>query len=447
MARILIGVMPFAGHVAPILAVVEQLVARGHRVRVYTGSRYLDQFKQVGATGIPWRHAPDFDEHDLHAAFPALPFRTGRRALLGNLEHVFVRSAAGQVADLREAYDAEPWDVMAGDQLCLGVALAGELLGCPWASISLIPLSLPSRDLPPAGLALQPAETIAGRLRDRLLRAASTVMTHGVQKAYEQTRAAVGLPVAAERLDRAWWSPYLICATGVPALEYPRRDLPPQVHFVGALQRPLAARRAQHPPWWGDVLAAELPVVHVTQGTLHTEPTELLKPTLTALADENLLVVAVTGRPGVTTLPFPVPANARVADVLPYPELLPLVSVMITNGGWGGVLAALAHGVPLIVAGGDIDKPEIAARVAASGAGIDLRTGRPRPAAIARAVDAVGEDRLFRVNAARVAAQLTQHDGVREVAQLIERLQVLGLPVVRSTPDPWTDDRMTISNG
>ncbi|GAA3865918.1 glycosyltransferase [Leifsonia kafniensis] len=444
MARILVSVMPFAGHVAPILAVVEQLVARGHHVRVYTGSRYLDQFEAVGARGVAWRNAPDFDEHDLHAAFPALPVRTGRRALLGNLEHIFVRSAVGQVADLREAYAAEPWDVMAGDQLCLGIALAGEKLGCPWASISLVPLSLPSRDLPPAGLALQPGQTIAGRLRDRMLRSAFTLLTQHVQKAYEQTRNAVGLPAAAQPLERAWWSPYLICAVGVPALEYPRSDLPPQVHFVGALRRPSGVVRAQHPPWWGDVLSDERPVVYVTQGTLNTDPTELLEPALVALADEDVLVVASTGKRGESVLPFSIPHNARVADMLPYSELLPRLSMMITNGGWGGVLAGLASGVPLIVAGGDIDKPEIAARVAASGAGIDLRTGRPHPAAIARAVNAIRDDRLFGVNAARVAEQLARHDGVREVAQLLERLQVLGLPVVRSAEDPWTEERTTI---
>jgi MGT family glycosyltransferase len=443
MARILVGVMPCAGHIAPILAVVEQLIARGHHVRVYTGSRYLERFEALGATGIVWRNAPDLDADDGPAASPALPSRTGRRTMLNTLERI-VESAVGQVADLRAAYAAEPWDVMAGDHLCLGVALAGEQLGCPWASISLTPLSLPSRDLPPTGWALQPGQTATGRLRDRMLRSVSTLLTHGAQKAYEQTRKAVGLPAAAAPLARAWWSPYLICAVGVPALEYPRSDLPPHVHFVGALHGPPGSTRIQHPPWWGDVLSAERPIVHLTQGTVNTDPTDLLEPALAALTDEDVLVVVSTGRPGETNLPFTVPDNARVADMLPYPELLPRVSIMITTGGWGGVLAGLARGVPLIVAGGDIGRAEIAARVAASGAGIDVHTNRPRPAVIGRAVDAIRDDRLFGVNAARVAEQLARHDGAREIAQLIERLRVLGLPVLRREADPWTDDRMTV---
>ena len=63
--------------------------------------------------------------------------------------------------------------------------------------------------------------------------------------------------------------------------------------------------------------------------------------------------------------------------------LLPHVDAMVTNGGYGGVQQALAHGVPLVVAGDSEDKPEVAARVQWSGAGINLHTGRPSPAMVA----------------------------------------------------------------
>jgi UDP:flavonoid glycosyltransferase YjiC (YdhE family) len=39
-----------------------------------------------------------------------------------------------------------------------------------------------------------------------------------------------------------------------------------------------------------------------------------------------------------------------------------------------------------VVAGDSEDKPEVAARVRWSGAGVDLRTGRPSPARVAEAV-------------------------------------------------------------
>ena len=132
------------------------------------------------------------------------------------------------------------------------------------------------------------------------------------------------------------------------------------------------------------------------------------------------MVVATTGVPGRDELPFPVPANARVAGFVPYAQLLPRVDVMVTNGGWGGTLAALGHGIPLVIAGGDLDKPEVAARVAWSGAGVNLRTGTPSPAAVHDAVQRVRAEPGFRAAARRVGAELDSLRGADAAASALE---------------------------
>lgn len=119
-------------------------------------------------------------------------------------------------------------------------------------------------------------------------------------------------------------------------------------------------------------------------------------------------------------LPGGLPRNVRVAPMVPYAELLPRTSVMISNGGFGGVLQALRHGVPLILAGGDLDKPEIAARIAWHGAGIDLRTATPRAAAITAAYRRVRDASGYRDAAARLGAELRALGGTRAAADLIE---------------------------
>ena len=40
-----------------------------------------------------------------------------------------------------------------------------------------------------------------------------------------------------------------------------------------------------------------------------------------------------------------VPENVRVEPFVPFGELMPFVDVMVTNGGYGGIHFALAHGV------------------------------------------------------------------------------------------------------
>ena len=127
--------------------------------------------------------------------------------------------------------------------------------------------------------------------------------------------------------------------------------------------------------------------MHVTQGTLdNADLGRLLLLTTRALAGDDVLVVATTGGPDPAPLRPGLPANARLERFVPHDLLLPHVDVMVTNGGYGGVQQALANGVPLVVAGDSEDKPEVAARVQWSGTGINLHTGRPSQAMVARAV-------------------------------------------------------------
>jgi UDP:flavonoid glycosyltransferase YjiC (YdhE family) len=121
-----------------------------------------------------------------------------------------------------------------------------------------------------------------------------------------------------------------------------------------------------------------------------------------------------------------VPANAVVTDFLPYSKLMPHVDVMITNGGYGGVHHALAHGIPLIVAGGTADKPEVAARVAHTGAGVNLGTSRPGRAAIADAVDHVLTTDSYRRAAQRIGADIAASDAHGSIAQTLAGLTAAG---------------------
>jgi UDP:flavonoid glycosyltransferase YjiC (YdhE family) len=92
---------------------------------------------------------------------------------------------------------------------------------------------------------------------------------------------------------------------------------------------------------------------------------------------------------------------------------------MVTNGGYGGVQQALAHGVPLVVAGDSEDKPEVAARVRWSGAGIDLRSGKPAPAAIAAAVRRILADPSFRSRARALQAEIAASTPLDTIADAL----------------------------
>lgn len=411
--------MPFAGHVGALSAVAGELTHRGHEVVAYTGAKYRQRFTSLGATWLPRVKAADFDDADLAATFPAVGDGKGFRGAQANGEHVLFGTAPGQIEDILAA---APFDLLVADQTAFGAAIAGQKLGIPWATAAVTPLSLTSRDLPPVGAPWAPGAGPAGRLRDAVARRLfSTIYRRITDPKLNRLRASVGLgPLAPGRLFDGIYSTDLVLAQGVPGLEYPRTDLPAAVHYVGRLAWPSTGGAANLPTWWPDLAAART-VVHVTQGTLDVDLADLLRPTLAALADEDVLVVCTTGGADPAVL-GPLPANARAAAFIPHDQLLPLVDVMVTNGGWNGTLAAIEAGVPLVVAGGSLDKPEVARRVAWSGVGIDLRTGAPTQARIARAVRAVAARPSFRSRARELGTALTAAGGTHTAADLLDAL-------------------------
>jgi UDP:flavonoid glycosyltransferase YjiC (YdhE family) len=409
--------MPFTGHVTPVLAVAAALVTRGHDVRLYTGRAFSASAERIGARFVPWRQAPDFDEHDLPATFPRLLGKRGIAQLLVNMEDLFINTAAGQVADLEAEWAREPWDVHVGEEVSIGPRLFTERTGCRWATLTVLPLYLASKQGPPAGLGLVPGTNPITTARDAVLRGLAPVLSRPLRAPVARQRAALGLPPSSETFNDAIFSPELILATGVPALDYGRVDRPPRLHWVGALQ-PEPPRQMPLPAWWGDM--TDQPVVVVTQGTFNLDPADLLRPALEALDGLDVRVIALAGVPGRDALPFPVPSNVRVAGFLPFEALLPRTSAMITNGGWGGTLRALRYGIPLVLAGGDLDKPEVAARVASAGAGIDLRGARPTAASVRSAYDRITRDGSFATAARRIAADLAEAGGARRAAELLE---------------------------
>jgi UDP:flavonoid glycosyltransferase YjiC (YdhE family) len=91
------------------------------------------------------------------------------------------------------------------------------------------------------------------------------------------------------------------------------------------------------------------PVVVVTPRTFaNLDFNELIRPTLSALADEDCLVSVAAGRPDVEEILAP--SNARVEAFIPFDMLLPKAHLLITNGGHGAVQQGLSLGRPLIVA-------------------------------------------------------------------------------------------------
>lgn len=422
MARILFATVPIAGHVYPFLGVARALAARGHSLRWYTGARFRAEVERTGARHEPYVRARDFDDHRMELAFPGRAERQGLAQLKFDLKRVFIDQAPTQLADLEAlARDFQP-DLLVADPLMLGGLLYKEKSGTPLVLINVVASPVRSRDTAPFGLGILPSRRWYAPLRNRAL---NTMVDHvvfrDVQAHWVRVRRQVGLATS-RLLFEATLDATLFVQPTVPGFEYPRSDLPAHVELVGALFPELPEGWATSAPWLE--ASADIPIVHVTQGTMSNTRPHLIAPTLEGLADQPVLVVVATGGRTADQLGLGrIPANARVVPYVSYRELLPRTSVMVTNGGYGGVQLALSYGVPLVVWGTTEDKPEVAARVAWSGAGLRFSKLRaPRAKEIRAAVHEVLREPSYRRRAQALADEYAGMDAVTRVVSLIERL-------------------------
>ena len=416
MGRYLLAASPLTGHVAPMLQIGADLRRRGHDVRMLSGADYCDAIRDAGLEAITLPAAAVAHPPDL--SFPRSVPLLLRNWLTGraDIRSVFIAPLLAQHQALQAALGGDSVDAVLVDIAFVGAIplLLGDDARPPVLVCGVGPLMLSSADTPPFGVGWQPRTFLRYRMMNR---AVHRVLFADVQRELNRTLRAAGRrrlpmfitdwPILADRLLQLT----------VPEFEYPRRDLAETVVFTGPVL-PGPAQTPRLPDWWNDLDGARA-VVLVTQGTWdNSDLDQLIGPTVRALADQDCLVIATTGRQ--VALGREVQAgNARVVDYVPYSLLMPYVDVMITNGGYGGVHYALANGVPLIVAGDTADKPEIAARVAYTGAGIDLKTGKPSEGAIAAAVRTVLNTPKYRAAAQRLSQNIAASHALDTIAETL----------------------------
>ncbi|WP_101946583.1 nucleotide disphospho-sugar-binding domain-containing protein [Mycobacterium sp. 3519A] len=423
MREILIASLSPVGHIAPLLNVAQGLVDRGDRVTVLSSAAHAEKIRAVGATPEAIPPEADFDLTRLDIDLPGRAETSGIKRVNFDIVRLFVQPMPHQTRALSALMSQTRFDAIIADAGFFGILpflLGDRAARPPVLAYSTTPLMISSRDTAPTGMGLPPSTSPLGRLRNRALHLlAQRVLlrqSHNAANYLLDHLNSRRLPMFL--LDAGLLADRCIAPT-VPEFDYPRSDLPDHVRYVGAVH-PAPSRGFRLPPWWAE-LDGGRPVVHVTQGTIDNgDLGRLLSPTLQALEGEDVVVVATTG--GRETAQLRRPANAYVADYIPHDLLLPKVDVMVTNGGYGAVQRALSMGVPLVVAGNTEDKPEVAARVAWSGAGVNLRTGTPTPGAVRAAARDVLNDGRYLDAARRLEAAFARRCGVAEIAALVDEV-------------------------
>jgi MGT family glycosyltransferase len=424
--KILVASTPAIGHLNPLLAITRFLMAEGHEIAFLSGTALRDRIDASGAKFFALPAAADLDLRVFDKAVPELKnIPPGPEWLRIAMERLFVDIVPAQHEGLLQVLRKFPADIVIGDDMFFGVL--PMLLGPrserpPIALCGTSFLHWQREDGAPHFVGLPPATT--QQQRDEyaaLYREHDRLIYQPVAERMNKTLKAMGVaPLSMPIFDSVVKLADAYLQLSVPGFEFPRQ-FPPSVHFVG--RPPIIPGQAPLPPWSGD-LDGSRKVVLVTQGTVANFNFGLLvAPTLAALADEpDLLVVATAGGRAVDDIPGPIPANARLAQYLPFEWILPKADVFVTNGGYGSVNQAMSFGIPLVTAGMTEDKADVNARVAWSGVGINLATNEPTPQALRDAVRTVLDSPTYRRHALSMANEFAAIDTRTEVLRIIHQL-------------------------
>jgi MGT family glycosyltransferase len=424
--KVLITSTPATGHLNPLLAIGRILIAEGHELAFLSGSALRSRIEGIGATFHAFPAGADFDLRDFASVAPELKsIPPGPEWLRVAMERIFVDTVPAQHQGLQQVLQEFPADVIIGDDMIFGVLpmlLGPRSKRPPIVLCGTSILHWHREDGAPHFAGLRPATTQQQRHEyAAIYREHDLLIYQPVARRLNRSLQAMGVaPLSTTLFDSVVALADAYLQLTVPSFEYPR-DFPPSVHFVGT--PPIIPNQAPLPSWAHE-LDASRKVVLVTQGTLANHNFGLLiGPTLAALANEpDLLVVATAGGRPVDAIAGPIPANARLAQYLPFEWILPKVDAFVTNGGYGSVNQAMSFGIPLVTAGLTEDKADVNARVAWSGVGIDLQTNEPTPQALREAVRTVLDSPTYRWRAWSIADEFGGLDTRAEILAIVSRL-------------------------
>jgi UDP:flavonoid glycosyltransferase YjiC (YdhE family) len=176
-------------------------------------------------------------------------------------------------------------------------------------------------------------------------------------------------------------------------------------------------------PWSHPKLSQYAKVILVTQGTAEPDVEKLIVPTLEAFKNtDHLVIVTTAGNKTAELRTRYSQPNIIIEDFIPFDDIMPHADVYVSNGGYGGVLLAIQHRLPMVVAGVNEGKNEICARVGYFKLGINLKTETPNPGQVKKAVEAVLGDSSYKSAVSVLSYEFSQYNPKAVLEQHVAQL-------------------------
>jgi MGT family glycosyltransferase len=423
-SRFLFALVDGGGNVPPELHAARRLIERGHAVTVITDDSAAADVRSSGANLRRWTRAPNRPDRrpendpvrDWECKYPwQLVDRLMETLLIG--------PAARYADDVNMAIAERRPAAVVCSMFCVGAMVAAEVAGIPFVVLFPNIYPLPARGLPPFGIGLRPARGRFGRLRDAALNGfIERLWDRKGLAGLNALRARHGLAPLGHVLDQVRRARRQLVMTSA------------EFDFPGALPRnALYVGPVLDDPQWSEATPwtppeGTNPLVLVAMSSTFQDQIGSLQHAIDALGTLPVRAL-VTAGPALDAASLRPAPNVTVVASAPHREVLPHTAVVITHGGHGTVVKALAAGVPMVLLPHGRDQGDTAVRVAARGAGVVLKRSAGA-AELAAAVRLILQDDSYNA-AARRLGEVIRRDAASDV--LLRELEA-AVSMPRSSP-------------
>jgi UDP:flavonoid glycosyltransferase YjiC (YdhE family) len=387
--RLLCSFVGGNGHFEPLVPIARLAVAAGHTVAFTCRPGMIPTVEKAGFAAFA--SGPDFGDSDKRYPLVEVNMEREEEALRESFARRLARERAQDI--LAVCREWQP-DVIVCDEIDFGGMIAAERLGLPYASVLVIA-------------------------------SGSFVRREVVADALNAVRGEYDLPPDP---DLTMLSRYLVLSPVPPSYRDPLFPLPPTGHSIRPFM--LNAPQNETTPQWLENLP-DMPTVYFTLGTVfNRESGDLFSRVLMALRDLSINLIVTVGTHIDPTEFGAQPDNVRIERFIPQLLLLPHCDLVVSHGGSGSILGALAHGLPSVLIPMGADQPLNAARYQALGAAEILDAITATPELIRQTVSTVLDNSSYRIAAERLRDEIATLPPSEHAVKLLERLAVEKQPLL-----------------
>ncbi len=378
------------GHLDPLVPIARAAAAAGHSVAFAGRPWMVPRVEALGFVCFPG----GTDEGLEPVTRPLVPIdmeREGRDLMIG-FGQVVARSRA---PDLLSTFESWRPDVVVWEETDPAAAIIAERLGIPHAAVPVLAFGMMAA--PFARLGYNPVRE-----------------EHGLEP-----------DPSGEMMSR-----YLVLTPFPESLRDPRNAAPPTSRGIRIVDVDRSARAVGSMPDWTTAIEGA-PSVYFTLGTVFNhELGDLFGRVMAGLRELPINLLVTVGREIDPATLGPQPAHVRIERFVSQAEILPHVDLVVSHGGSGSVLGALAHGRPMVVLPIGADQPLNAERIRALGVGRSLDAIEATPHEVREAASSVLADATYREAAGRLADEIAALPSPGVAIGLLERLARERRPMV-----------------